>query len=392
VLAKRGKGADRNIQRTGNMKDRHIHIISFNIPYPPDYGGVIDVYHKIRWLHKAGVKVHLHCFEYGRQRSPELEKLCAEVYYYNRNTSFLNALSGKPYIVKSRESEQLLGTLQKDSYPVLFEALHTCSLLGHPGLKDRFKIYRESNVEHEYYRYLCRAENNLVRKAFFLAESFRLRRFEKVVKHASLILPVSYADTEYFREKYPQIRSEFLPSFHPNDTLGCIPGLGSYALYHGNLSVPENILAAEYLTDNIFSGLDIQLVIAGKDPPSGLKKKILTKRNIRLVENLPETEMEELIRHAHTNILVTFQPTGIKLKLLNALYKGRFCIVNPLMLEGTGLGAACITAGTTLEMKQRIKESFQKEFSREEIEKRKELLGPFDNSVKTEQLLRLVRF
>ena len=46
------------------MPDKHLHIISFDIPYPPNYGGVIDVYYKIRTLHKLGIKIHLHCFEY----------------------------------------------------------------------------------------------------------------------------------------------------------------------------------------------------------------------------------------------------------------------------------------------------------------------------------------
>ncbi len=52
------------------MPDKHLHIISFDIPYPPNYGGVIDVYFKIRTLHELGIKIHLHCFEYpGRDRS-----------------------------------------------------------------------------------------------------------------------------------------------------------------------------------------------------------------------------------------------------------------------------------------------------------------------------------
>jgi len=31
-----------------------LHIISFNIPYPPDYGGVMDVFYKIKALHDLG--------------------------------------------------------------------------------------------------------------------------------------------------------------------------------------------------------------------------------------------------------------------------------------------------------------------------------------------------
>ena len=53
-----------------------IHIISLNVPYPANYGGVIDVFYKIKSLHEAGVQIHLHCFDYGRGNQPELEKYC----------------------------------------------------------------------------------------------------------------------------------------------------------------------------------------------------------------------------------------------------------------------------------------------------------------------------
>ena len=36
------------------------------MPYPPDYGGVFDLYYKLKYLHERGVIIHLHCYEYGR--------------------------------------------------------------------------------------------------------------------------------------------------------------------------------------------------------------------------------------------------------------------------------------------------------------------------------------
>jgi hypothetical protein len=52
--------------------EKHLHIISFDVPYPANYGGVIDVFYKLKNLHKAGVKIILHCFEYGRGEQKEL--------------------------------------------------------------------------------------------------------------------------------------------------------------------------------------------------------------------------------------------------------------------------------------------------------------------------------
>ena len=88
-----------NIQKL----NKKLHIVSFDIPFPADYGGVVDVYHKVKALKKIGISVHLHCFEYGRQKSPELLEVCAKVSYYKRNRSLLALLSATPFIVKSRK-------------------------------------------------------------------------------------------------------------------------------------------------------------------------------------------------------------------------------------------------------------------------------------------------
>ena len=79
-----------------------LHIVSFDIPFPANYGGVVDVFYKIKALHQLGCKIHLHCFEYGRERSLELNKYCESVHYYRRDENKLNFLKKEPYVVVSR--------------------------------------------------------------------------------------------------------------------------------------------------------------------------------------------------------------------------------------------------------------------------------------------------
>jgi len=95
------------------------------VPFPANYGGVIDVYYKLFWLKKSGVKVYLHCFTYGRQKSPELDLLCEKVFYYERITGFFSNLSFLPYNVKSRRSSVLEENLLADQHPILYEVLNT---------------------------------------------------------------------------------------------------------------------------------------------------------------------------------------------------------------------------------------------------------------------------
>ena len=138
--------------------------MSFDIPSPPSYGGVIDVYYKVKALAELGVKVHLHCFEYGRERAKDLKELCTEVHYYSRRQGKYQLLSNLPFVVTSRRSEALLTRLLKDDHPILFEGLHTCYYLGDPRLLGRTRLVRAHNVEHDYYAALAKAEEGLVIK------------------------------------------------------------------------------------------------------------------------------------------------------------------------------------------------------------------------------------
>ncbi len=373
------------------MPEKHLHIISFDVPWPANYGGVIDVYYKLVALKKAGVKIHLHCFDYGRGGAHQLEQYCEDVNYYPRKTGVAHNLSLIPYIVNSRKSEELIENLLKDDYPILFEGLHSCFYLKDQRLRDRFKIYRESNIEHHYYYHLFKAEKNPLKKIFFLAESYRLKRFQHILQKADLMLVVSQSDTDYLKHQFPGKKVVYLPSFHPNDDFTVIPGKGDYIFYHGKLSVTENYNAAEYLINNIFNTSPHKLIIAGMDPPEHLVKLCKLHNNVQLIINPEDDEMFSLIQNAQANILITFQATGLKLKLLNTLFKGRFCIVNPEMVQGTGLEQLCLTGKSPQELKAIISEVFDVPFDISEVEKRKQLLEKnYSNSMNAGRLISLV--
>lgn len=318
------------------MLTKAINIISFDIPFPANYGGVIDVFYKIKQLHAKGVKIYLHCFEYGRAHSKELEALCEKVYYYKRKTGIMNIFSLLPYNVKSRQSEELAQNLLSNNYPILFEVLHTCYLMSDERFKDRFKIYRHSNIEHDYYYHLAQSEKKTFKRVYLKEEAKKLKNFESVINHANLILAVNEDDVQYFKKNYPNVKSEFLPSFHPNDELSVLTGKGDYLLYNGNLSVSENYAAVIWLIDHVFSKITFKVIVAGFNPPAFLKEKIKKHNNIELIANPAESKMNELISNAHIHVLYTEQATGLKLKLLNVLFKGRFIVCNDKMLEGTG--------------------------------------------------------
>jgi len=366
--------------------NRNLHIVAFDVPFPANYGGVIDIFYRIKALHALGVRITLHCYKYGREESLELNKYCETVHYYNRKT-FKNPIYSKlPYIVNSRNSVELLENLKINVSPILFEGLHCCYYLAHPDLKNRFKIVRTHNIEHDYYANLEKVENNFFKKYFFRVESERLRKFESRLKHANLVAAISPSDYKYFSKKFPKVM--YLPAFHPNEEMRSVNGKGDFVFYHGNLGVGENDEAAKYLVKNVAPNLKYPLIIAGANPSNELRKLIEANKSISLLENLNSQEMLEYVKNAQVNVLPTFQNTGIKLKLINSLFLGRHCVANKLMTQNTGLENLCHMANNPLQFQKQINSLMKQPFGLDQIEKRKQqLLQQFDNKTNAAKLL-----
>ena len=371
------------------MSDLHLHIVSFDIPYPANYGGVIDVFFKAKALAEKGVKVHLHCFQYGRKPSIVLEDLFHEVKYYRRDISKKHLFKSTPYIVSSRDSTELVSNLLKDDYPILMEGLHTSALLQNRKLKGRKRIIRTHNIEHDYYQNLAKVENDIFKKYYFYNEAVKLQRYEKILSKADLLLAISKNDEAYFSGIHSNV--DFIPAFHPFKEVNCKPGKGKYVLYHGNLSVGENWNAARFLLNNVFNDINIPLKIAGLKPPKQLVSLLNGMPNVELIPNPDDEALNDLIENAHINVSITAQRTGLKLKLLNTLYNGRFCLVNDKMLSGTELDELCIIANNQNTLKRKIKSLFEEEFADDDILERKKKLGAiYNNGNNVRHLIKLI--
>ena len=355
----------------------HLHIVSFNVPWPADYGGVIDVYYRLVALSKAGVKIHLHCYTYGRTEAKELDQWCEEVHYYPREIGLRHQLDRRPYIVASRCSKVLLQRLRQDNYPILLEGLHCCLLLEQLIGQGRRIIVRAHNVEHDYYASLAAVEKSLWKRFFFRAEARKLRRYEPILKKATTVLAISDADAVHFRAiGCGDVR--LLPPSHGHTEVTSLMGRGDYVLYHGNLSVPENINAVYHLLEQVVDRCTYQFVVAGRNPDQELQHAIAKHLNVRLVANPDDETMHRLLREAQVNLLLTWQATGVKLKLMNALYEGRHCLVNSPMVEGTSLAKACVVADTPYEVCNALAQLMEYDFSEKERQHRVAILERAD--------------
>jgi hypothetical protein len=100
--------------------------------------------------------------------------------------------------------------------------------------------------------------------------------------------------------------------------------------------------------------------------------------------------MNDLVRKAHINILPGFNKeiTGIRLKVLHALFEGRHCITHESMVKGSGLEGLCHIGTNADSFASIVAQLYNRPFGEEEIDLRKKVLADtYDNEKNTRQLI-----
>lgn len=366
---------------------KHLHIVSFDVPLPANYGGVIDVFYKLKALHQLGVKIHLHCFYNDRESKKELETYCENITYYKRKSALKSYFSVLPFVVKTRSDKKLISNLNKDNEPVLFEGLHSTYPLFSGKLSKRVTFVRTHNIEHGYYEGLAKSESSPFKKMFFKQESAKLKPYQSLLSKASHVLSLSPFEYRYFKNLFNH--THYIPVFHQNTEVQKLSPKGDYALYVGDLRISDNQKTVAFLI-GVFKDLEYPLIIASSFNNLTVIKKIKPFSNIQFQKISNKTDADKLLADAHINVMLTFQKTGIKLKLINTLFGGRFCIVNNLMVEDTGLASLCLVANTQNEFRKAVEKYISASFEEEEFSKRSLLLKDFnvlENAKKIVELL-----
>lgn len=361
-----------------------LHLVAFDVPYPPNYGGIVDVFYKLKSLHEAGIRIIYHCFYYSGHNRPndELKKYCAEIHYYKRSRNLIKLIFGaNPYVVTSRDDKELLQNLLKTDDPIFFDGLQTCFFLSHPDLEGRKKYVRANNIEHTYYRELAKVERSRFKRFYLDKEADRLEVYEPILKKADALFAVANMDLEHFSH---YAKTCYVPPFfntdHARRNVNKSGIHGRFVLFQGNLRIRENELAAKFIINEVAPLTKHKIVIAGKSPSNWLKNEAAIQENTQLIDTPPAIQMDSLIQYAHINLLITFQQTGIKLKLLHALDSGKHIIINSKMDDNGVFAALCHVKNTAEEIAKKIDELMKVDFTEEyAAERHAKFAAQFDN-------------
>src|SRR4029077_7504087 len=160
-----------------------------------------------------------------------------------------------------------------------------------------------------------------------LRESAALKKYERNIASSWPLLTVTQFDADMASVCYQSKNIQVIPVFLPFQQINSPQGTGCYCLYHGNLSVDENEKAVVWLLENVFDDLPIPLVIAGKNPGPNIYRAVARVKNCCIVPDPTDSELQDIISKAQMHVIPSFNCTGVKLKLLNALFNGRHCVV-----------------------------------------------------------------
>jgi hypothetical protein len=357
----------------------YLHIVCLDAPSPPTYGGAIDMYYKITSLAGLGKKIILHYFDYSKKRDADsLDKYCEEINAYERKGFFTSLSFSTPYIIRSRTNRHLINRLNEDNHPILLEGLHCTGVLPFINNRERVVI-RMHNEEVNYYKSLAALEGNFFKKIYFSLEVALLEKFQKRLNKKIQIACLSEKDIDVLRKEYGFINLHFVPCFIPWQSVRSLEGKGNYCLYHGNMAVSENEAAAIWLVKNVFSKINIPFVISGNKISKNLTAIAKEFKNCKLIYNPPADELRGLIKDAHINLLPSKNNTGVKLKLLHALFEGRFCITNSKGIEGSQIKSGLRIANEPGEYIQLVKELFEQDFTSQHIAERQMIEAVYNN-------------
>jgi len=335
------------------MQNKALHIISFDNPFPPVYGGIVEVFFKLKPLQELGIKIYFHCFvDEVPTKNTELEAVTEQVFYYKNNKNPLYFFSKLPFSVISRNNKKLLQNIRKFDAPILFEGLKPTYWIYNKQLKSSRKILRLHNIEHDYFNGVSNSESSFLKKWAFRLEAKKYQKYEPVIAEFDKTITLSKFENQYINDTFGH--AVYVPVFHGNEKVKPLSGVGKYAIYHGDLRMSDNIRVVKMLIEIFKEITDFKLVIASNSNQELITKYIGNSENINYVPIENFIHLQQLLMDAQINLIFSFQRSGTKLKLMNSLFNSRFCIINENIIDDETVTQFCEFANSKKEIAEKI--------------------------------------
>lgn len=337
------------------LNNKNALLISSYFPYPPDDGGKVDIYNGIKAIESLGFKIYLICFVKDFPKEEYVKKMNKnyKIFLLKRSYNIFAIFSVWPFQVISRmpSKSEIINVLNqiKDIFfdVVIVESLYSFKFWDSISKTIKYgkSFIRIHNDERSYFWNLFLAENNIIKKLFYLLESIRFYLFEKKVfsKKFNAYLHISYDEKIRYKKRYPNVNNVFFP-IHIMDTY-----IKKYqyksnknVLFVGSLFMQVNMEAIIWYIKNVHFNIlnkhsDYNLIIAGNTRNDQFIKTKFKGNGIIFYDSPTDDELEEIYKISKVFIAPLFHGAGVKIKVINAICNALPVVSTPKGIEGTGL-------------------------------------------------------
>lgn len=331
---------------------KKILFITPTLPYPPVSGGVIKSNKVVHFLsEKYNLSIACLLKNDDIQHKDEflttlkLSDFISQELDIPRTAKnlILSNIQGIPlnlYRNKSREfKEKVLAVVHQ--YDVIFCDHYVMFQYIPDDYKGKI-ILHEHNCEYLIWKRYANIERSVLKKVALLNQAYRIKKYEQEICRKATIILAAPNDTDEL-VKIGADKTKFLETYHlGDDNLLNEPALDfnkteKALLYIGTLSWEANIDGLVWFCNEIWQSVkqqhpDIKLYIVGKKPDVRLKE-IADKDNQIILTGFVEN-VEHYFQKSRIFITPLRFGSGIKVKVVNALYRGIPCVTTSIGTEG----------------------------------------------------------
>lgn len=320
-----------------------IAVLSFSNPFVDKQdGGKIDIKSRIKCIKKLNIEIDHYSLLKENEKSIKNITLVNKNYTDKINNKISYLFSLYPLSVKNRYSKKLHLKLLEGNYnSYLIENFNMISYIDKKP--NEIKTFlRVHNIESLSRFELFKSNPLSIRGILELFESLKYKILEKKsLKCVDKFLFISKNEKRYFEEKYPKYKEkyEWIPPLAECNKLSFKDNkLENYILYYGDLTVSHNIIGIKRFLENVFKNLykerNIKLKIAGKINKQD--KEFLNKYDgVEILGYVDD--LDKCIADSKFIISPIYTGAGVKIKVIDAISKGKIVITTPKGIEGTGL-------------------------------------------------------
>ena len=177
---------------------------------------------------------------------------------------------------------------------------------------------------------------NTEEKKKFLKKAVKLKQLEtNIFKDVDLVLHISEQEDQIAQSLHSHA-SVVLPPVVSTRDAADVPkqhSLSRQVLFVGNFAHAPNVTAAQWMVEEIWPSIhkqrpDLQLLIAGKNPPDGLDRH----PSIQVLGYVED--LSELLNRVQVGLAPLLEGAGVKGKVLSSLAHGLPMVTTPIGAEG----------------------------------------------------------